>query len=650
MSSRIYGRLALTNIRNNGKTYLPFILTSVLSVMMYGMIDTLSENDTLGSQNVKTVLDLAALITAVFCVIFLFYTNSFLIKRRKKEIAVYNMLGMGKGHIGKMLTVETLLTGMVSIGGGLLGSLLFGKLMHMLLIRILHFDTGVAFRISAGSLLRTIVLFAGIFFLTWLYNLLQVRTVSPVELLQGGSAGEKEPRTRWLLALAGAAALGAGYYMAVTTDRPLEALETFFVAVVLVIIGTYALFLAGSIALLKFLKKRKNYYYKPGHFTAVSGMIYRMKQNAAGLASICILSTIVLVMISSTVSLYAGMEDILDHRFPYDYGIRTAQGMDPSCSSRIREIVEEETGAQNVTRQGELSYRYGATAVLKEGKDAFTNQVEGDYVSAGLQEMYLIPQEDYRTFQEDPTTLASDEVMVFVTDGRYGQDTIRLNGKEYKVKKELKEFRLEEKSKSRVVTAYYVIMPDEQSILEMQIPGGTLQYSLYFDMKGTKKDCDTVIQSLQDRIAAEVPGAVCENRKLSEQSFYSLYGSLFFIGLYLGSMFVIATVLIIYYKQISEGFDDRQRYQIMQKVGMGKREVRRSIRSQILLVFFLPLAAAVLHTAVAFKVVDKLLQMLGLVNTPLFFGCTAATVLVFALFYVAVFGITAREYYKIVNA
>lgn len=650
MNSKIYGKLAVTNIRNNRKTYVPFILTSVLSVMMYGIIDTLSQNDTLGNQNIKTVLDLATGVTALFCVIFLFYTNSFLIKRRKKEIAVYNILGMGKGHIGRMLTVETLLTGVASIGAGLLGSLIFGKLMHMLLVRILRFDTGVAFRISGASLLRTVILFAGIFFLTWLYNLFQVRSVSTVELLRGGEAGEKEPKTKWLLALVGAAALGAGYYLALSTERPIEALETFFVAVVLVIIGTYALFLAGSIALLKFLKKRKHYYYTPGHFTAVSGMIYRMKQNAAGLASICVLSTIVLVMISSTVSLYAGMEDILDHRFPYDYGILTVQGTNPSCSSQIKEIVAEETAAQDVTRQGELSFRYGATAVLKEGKDAFTNQVEGDYVSAGLQEMYLIPQEDYHLFQEDSTTLASDEVMVFVTDGRYGQDTIRLNGKEYKVKKELKEFRLEEKSEDRVMTAYYVIMPDEQSILEMQIPGGTLQYSLYFDMKGTKKNCDTVIRNLQKRIETEVPGAVCENRKLSEQSFYSLYGSLFFIGLYLGSMFLIATVLIIYYKQISEGFDDRQRYQIMQKVGMGKREVRRSIRSQILLVFFLPLAAAVLHTAVAFQVVDKLLQMLGLVNTPLFFGCTAATVLVFALFYVAVFGITAREYYKIVNA
>lgn len=650
MSSRIYAKLAVTNIKNNGKTYVPFMLTAVLTVMMYYMMDTLARNDSIGNRNVTTVLFLTIPVMTLFSLIFLFYTNSFLIRRRKKEIAVYNILGMGKGHIGRMLTVETLIIWAVSLVLGILGGMVFGKLMHLLLLRILQYDVGIRFHISLPSILYTAVLFTFIFFLTWLYNLFQVKLANPVELLRGGNVGEREPRTKWFLALVGVLAMGVGYYLAITTERPIDAIDTFIVAVVLVIIGTYCLFIAGSIAVLKALRKKKNFYYKANHFTAVSGMIYRMKQNAAGLANICILSTIVLVLISSTVSLYAGMEDILDQQFPYDYCITTADASDPATISSIDRIVDEELSARHVEKEDGMSYRYGATAVLRQSDTAFTNSQTVDYTVEDIQEMYFIPLEDYQKVQGDPTELAPDEVILFVTDeGSYGRDTITVNGKELKVVKELKDFRLEDKSVARVVTGWYLIMPDVQSILDMGVVNGALQYSTYFDMGGSREDCLAAVQSIADRVGREVPGAVCENRELSRENFFSLYGSLFFIGLYLGSMFLIATVLIIYYKQISEGYDDRERYQIMQKVGMGKREVRRSIRSQVLLVFFLPLVVAVIHIAVAFNVIDKLLAMLGLVNTPLFLACTAATVLVFAVFYVMVFAVTAREYYKIVN-
>ncbi len=650
MSSRIYAKLAVTNIKNNGKTYVPFMLTAVLTVMMYYMMDTLARNDSIGNRNVTTVLTLTIPVMALFSLIFLFYTNSFLIKRRKKEIAVYNILGMGKNHIGRMITIETLIIWAVSLALGILGGMVLGKLMHLLLLRILQYDVGIRFQISAPSILYTAVLFTFIFFLNWLYNLFQVRLANPVELLRGGNVGEREPRTKWLLALVGAAAMGAGYYLALTTERPIDAIDTFIVAVILVIIGTYCLFIAGSIAVLKALRRKKNFYYKANHFTAVSGMIYRMKQNAAGLANICILSTIVLVLVSSTVSLYAGMEDILDQRFPYDYCITTADASDPATIPSIEGIVDEELSAHHVEKKDGMSYRYGATAMIRQSDTTFTNSQTVDYTVEDMQEMYFIPQEDYQKVQGDPTELAPDEVILFTTDeGSYGRDTITVNGKELKVVKELKDFRLEDKSVARVVTGWYLIMPDEQSILDMGVVNGALQYSTYFDMGGSQEQCLAAVQSIADRIGQEVPGAVCENRELSRENFFALYGSLFFIGLYLGIMFLVATVLIIYYKQISEGYDDRERYQIMQKVGMGKREVRRSIRSQVLMVFFLPLVMAVVHIAVAFNVIDKLLAMLGLVNTPLFLACTAATVLVFALFYVAVFAVTAREYYKIVN-
>ncbi len=288
--------------------------------------------------------------------------------------------------------------------------------------------------------------------------------------------------------------------------------------------------------------------------------------------------------------------------------------------------------------------------VIRQSDTAFTNSQTVDYTVEDIQEMYFIPLEDYQKVQGDPTELAPDEVILFVTDeGSYGRDTITVNGKELKVVKELKDFRLEDKSVARVVTGWYLIMPDEQSILDMGVVNGALQYSTYFDMGGSQDDCLAAVQSIADRIGQEVPGAVCENRELSRENFFALYGSLFFIGLYLGIMFLVATVLIIYYKQISEGYDDRERYQIMRKVGMGTREIRKSIRSQVLLVFFLPLVMAVCHTAAAFPVVKKVLVMMNFTATKLFIACTAATVLVFALFYVAVFAVTAREYYKIVN-
>lgn len=649
MSSRIYAKLAVTNIKNNGKTYVPFMLTAVLTVMMYYIMDSLARNEDIGDRNVRTVLMMALGILILFSVIFLFYTNSFLIKRRKKEIAVYNILGMGKGHIARMLTVETLITGAVSLAAGILGGMVFGKLMYLVLLRLLRYDIGISFHVGGLSIMYTVLLFAGIFILIWLYNIFQVKLASPAELLQGAREGEREPRTKGILALVGLAALGTGYYLAVTTDQPLEALNTFFVAAVLVVVGTYALFLAGSIALLKVLRRRKSFYYKPTHFTVVSGMIYRMKQNAVGLANICILSTMVLVLISTTVSLYAGMDNIMDERFPYDFGVKV-YGTDANAREQVDAIVDEELSAHGVEEKDEIAYRYGGAAVVRQDERSFTGQATADYAVDDVMEMYFIPLEDYRSLENDPTALGPDQAIVYVPGGSYGQDSITINGKQFQVAKELRQFKIDEREKgSDVVDSIYVIMADEQAILDLGAVNASYRYARYFDMEGSRQDCEDAVWSLADRLQAEAPGSLCENRLLSEKSFFELYGSLFFIGLYLGFMFLIATVLIIYYKQISEGYDDRERYQIMRKVGMGTREIRKSIRSQVILVFFLPLAMAMCHVAAAFPVVRKVLVMLNFTATKLFIACTAATVLVFAIFYVIVFAVTAREYYKIVN-
>ena len=648
MNSRIYSRLAVSNIKNNRKTYVPFIFTSILTVMMYYIIDALAGNDSIEITNVITVLRMGCGVMVVFSVIFLFYTNSFLIKRRKKEIAVYNILGMGKGHIGKMLTVETLIVGGISIAGGIAGGMAFGKLMHLLLIRIIHYDVGMEFHISVQSVFDTVILFAFIFFLTWFYNLFQIRLANPIGLLRGGSAGEKEPKTKVILALIGVVTMAAGYYLAVSTKNPLEAINTFFVAVILVIIGTYALFLAGSIALLKLLRKQKKFYYKPNHFVSVSGMIYRMKKNAVGLANICILSTIVLVMISSTVSLYVGVDDVMAYRYPNDYQMTLYEASQEKID-KANKLIEEELDRGGLKKENETSYHYGTTVLISQGKDKFTTNDSAGYSVRNLTELYVIPQEDYQKLENTSTSLKENEVIVYTTDEDYGRDSIQIDGRKFQVTEELDDFVLEEKNQSRVAPGMYMIVANDEVAMQLDSLKSGLRYDINFDMTGSDDEKAAVEKKITDRITEELPGTYFSSSQEGTENFFSFYGCLFFIGMYLGFMFLVATVLIIYYKQISEGLDDRERYVIMQKVGMDKREIRRAIRSQILIVFFLPLLFSILHIIVAFNVITKLLGVFGLFNTGLFVLCTVATVLIFAVFYIIVFAITAREYYKIVN-
>lgn len=648
MNSRIYSRLAVSNIKNNRKTYVPFIFTSILTVMMYYIIDALAGNDSIEITNVITVLRMGCGVMVVFSVIFLFYTNSFLIKRRKKEIAVYNILGMGKGHIGKMLTVETLIVGGISIAGGIAGGMAFGKLMHLLLIRIIHYDVGMEFHISVQSVSDTVILFAFIFFLTWFYNLFQIRLANPIELLRGGSAGEKEPKTKVILALIGVVTMAAGYYLAVSTKNPLEAINTFFVAVILVIIGTYALFLAGSIALLKLLRKQKKFYYKPNHFVSVSGMIYRMKQNAVGLANICILSTIVLVMISSTVSLYVGMDDVMAHQYPNDYQMTLYEASQEKID-KANKLIEEELDRGGLKKEGETACHYGTAVLISQGGNKFTTSENGTYSPRDLTELYVIPQEDYQKLENTSTSLKENEVIIYTTAENYGRDSIQIDGRKFQVTEELDDFVLEEKNQSRVAPGMYMIVANDEVAMQLDSLKSGLRYDMDFDMTGSDEEKAVVEEKIADRITEELPGTYFTSRQAGTESFFGFYGCLFFIGMYLGFMFLVATVLIIYYKQISEGLDDRERYVIMQKVGMDKREIRRAIRSQILIVFFLPLLFSILHIMVAFNVITKLLGIFGLFNTGLFVLCTVVTVLIFAAFYIIVFAITAREYYKIVN-
>ena len=642
MNNFIYEKLAVTNLKNNRKTYVPYIFTGVLTVMMFYIIDALSRGKGITQDTLKICLQYATGVIVVFAVIFLFYTNSFLIKRRKKEIGVYNILGMGKRHIARMMAVETILTAGISILGGLVFGIIFGKLMYLLLLKILHNSVDMQFSVNGTAIVQTVILFAGIFLLTYLYNILQIQLVNPVELLHGGNQGEKEPKSRWLLVIVGVAALGNGYWIALTTEAPLEALLKFFVAVVCVIIGTYALFIAGSIVVLKILRKNKAYYYNPKHFTSVSGMIYRMKQNGAGLANICVLSTMVLVMVSTTVSLYAGMEDILDSRFPRDVSI-VCNEADTNKEETLQRLIKEQCEKAVVKITDRVRYRYGSMNAVLKGNNL--EKVEQYYPDNHFYYVEMITQEEYNRIEKKNVSLKEQEILTYTTNGKCGKKQINIAGQNYQVKKELSEMTSQPKSTAEMYKTLYIVFANAEQIERIE----SFSYADKFNLKGDDGKQKEALEQIQNEFYEKFPDGTMESRMLSRSSFYELYGGLFFIGIYLGSMFIMATVLIIYYKQISEGYDDRERYQIMQKVGMSKKEVKRSIRSQVLSVFFLPLVVAAIHVAVAFKVMTKILGVLNLTNVSLFAVCTIITIAVFAVFYIIVYSITAKEYYRIVN-
>lgn len=624
MSRKIYGKLAITNLKNNRKTYVPYILMAVLSVMMYYIVGGMAQGNNGLSENVKMIMGYMNGLLMIFSIIFLFYTNSFLIKRRKREIGIYNILGMGKGHIAKMLAIEAVITAFISIFGGILLGIVFGKLMYLVLGKLLHYDISVKLSVEIPVLEKTFLFFMAIFVLILLYNLFQIRIVSPIELLHGSNQGEREPKIKWLLAIVGAILLGTGYYIAQTTGNPLDAMTKFFFAVVCVVLGTYGLFIAGSIAVLKMLKKNKKYYYQAKHFTAVSGMVYRMKQNAVGLANICILSTMVLIMVSTTVCLYVGMNDIISVRYPRECEV-TIYRTNAQTEEKVYTIIEEIIRKNNTKAENERIYHSGELTGYLDGNKMILDP-DKYYSDKTSSSVVLIPLADYNRLEEKNETLNDGEVLLFSTQTKsYGQNEIYLDDTKFNVKKELDKSKLDEKNNDKDIPSTYMIM------------------------KGSSKLKKNVEQQIRTALSEQVPETFCScrGRQINKDSFYELYGSLFFMGMYLGFMFLMVTVLIIYYKQISEGYDDKDRYKIMQQVGMDKQEVKKSIRSQVLMIFFLPLIMAIIHVAAAFKVITKLLAMFSMTNITLFIECTIATIIVFAVIYCIVFMVTEREYYRI---
>ena len=657
MSKMFYAKLAAINIKKNGKTYFPYILTCISTIIMFYILCSISLDDGLNNMSgggaLRSILILGDFVIGLFSIIFLFYTNSFLIKRRKKELGLYNILGMEKRHIAKVLIWETFFVTIISMVVGLIGGILLSKLMFLVLLKLLNFTVPMGFSISVQSLIVTAILFGIIFVLTLLNNLRQIHLSKPIELLKGGATGEKEPKTKWLLTLLGVLCIVAGYYIALTTESPLDALNKFFLAVILVIIGTYSLFTVGSIALLKILRKNKKFYYKTNNFINVSGMIYRMKQNAVGLANICILSTSVLVMLSTTVSLYIGMDDLLRTRYPRNIAI-SAKNVSTETAKSLDNMIIEEADKLNISQENVIRYRL-MPLFMVQNKNSFQVASSESISAENASMVNLMPLSEYNRIENQSATLNENEILLFSFRGEVPGDSINISGNEFKIKERIKNLTTDGTDSAMLVNTYYVIVPDEETIQKVLSSDENnnsmedLSYYYSFDTNSDAKGEITLTNVINGKLQELSVDGFAESLEESRESFFSLYGGLFFLGLFLGSLFIMATVLIIYYKQISEGYDDKDRFEIMQKVGMSKAEVKKSIKSQVLMVFFLPLVTAVIHIAFAFKVITKLLAVLNLTNISLFAICTAGTILIFAIFYAIVYYLTARVYYKIVS-
>lgn len=680
MRHGFYLKMSLTNLRKNARLYLPQMFTGAGLTAVFYILLTLAMDERLknvrGGSYLPTIMPMGTFVVAILSVILIFYTNSFLMKQRKREFGFYNVLGLEKRHVGRILFWESTLSTLASVISGLLLGVLLYKLCALLICRILQVDSVLGFyHVSATSIVPSALFFILVYLAAFLFNRIQITRLNPLELLQSTHTGEKEPRIKWLLLIIGVLSLGAGYYLAVTTDNPLNALNLFFFAALLVILGTYCLFVTGSIALLKFLKGRKSFYYHPRHMISVSGLMYRMKQNAMGLASISILAAMVLVMVSTTASMYTGVKDTLIRKYPHDFYVSASYDTEPEQNREIpfedlREIIYQAARQNHLEIADDCQVTYFACAFNKKQENEFsTNHSEN---ITQIVQCFFVTANEYERLTGTAVSLEKDQLAICSSAAKSDifavGDTLTMAGKTFSCAQELTSFPVNMSAYS-LVNCYGIVVSDEDVFNEIfdfqekayKDAASHVNKQLVFDFadeKAVEKSYDNFTDAMYEGIRDYVDsqpestggyGTVMDSLWDTMEYLYGMYGTLLFLGILLSLVFLFATALIIYYKQISEGYEDRERFQIMQKVGMSSDEIRGTIRSQILMVFFLPLMVAAMHMAFAFPMLTKLLRVLFQSDEQLFLLCTVASLGVFAMIYVAIYGMTARVYYRIVK-
>lgn len=687
MNKGFYLKMAWGNIRKNRNIYLPYLLAaSVMTALFYiqgSLCDMVDISGMKGKRMMSSLLGISTPITGIFSLVILFYVNSFVMKQRKKEFGLYNVLGMEKRHLVRLMSVEILLVAVFSLVFGISGGALFSQLFFLIFYKMIRMEADLTMVIPRGAVIETLTLFGILFCLVLLYDIVAVIRTRPVELLRSESQGEREPKVHGLAALIGVAALTGGYVIAQKVESPMEAMLWFFAAALLVIVGTYGLFMAGSIALLKWMKKRECFYYRPSSFISVSGMLYRMKQNAAGLAGICILSTMVMVTIGASLCIFSGVSEGVREEYPREYFLQMHYSEDlkpetyQDTTSDVKKLVEAQMEENGSRVENMLSYTR-CNMVYRKGKDGYEAEM-GDLADTNDYEnlvyvQYLL-REDYEANTGKKTEIPDDVAAFYESEeGLIPGETLLFG--DYSIKGK----RLEEPVETAVASWYSGIKKRVQVLLpgieemeklteslgknfetyygleEGEGPGAMyfLGWNWYFDISGKQEPAEEFLEKLRSSWETEKASewayiSTFQNRTEEEEYLFQEYGTILFIGFFLGMIFLLATVLIIYYKQVTEGYDDRKRFVIMQDIGLSQAEVKKTIRTQVLLVFFLPLGAAGLHMAMAFKVLVKMMALFSAYNIKLFSLCIGLTVAVFALVYFLVYTVTARIYYKIVS-
>ena len=673
MKAVFYWKLAISGIYKNRKIYFPYILSCIGMIMMEYIIIFLTTDESVanlpGGGTMQMFLGLGIGIIAVFSLFFLFYTNSFLMRRRKKEFGLYSILGMGRFNLELVLFWESLFIAVVSLILGLLGGILFSKAAQLVMAYMLHGDGGFSLRVGPMAMQMTCMIFLAIFMLIFLNGLRQVHRTKPIELLRSENVGEKPPKANWVLAFLGAAVLALGYFIAVRIDNPMSALLAFFVAVIFVIIATYLLFIAGSVCICRLLKMNKKYYYKTNHFISIASMSYRMKRNGAGLASICILCTAVLVMLSSTASLYLGTEDLLRHRYPRNIVIDI-----PSVDDDVADQIQTKTGqvldSFGLEAKNVLSYKVlDLSGALVGDSLVFDSERLNSLASYNnIRQLFIISLEDYNRLTGSSETLEEDEILLYATKSGYSGDMLDIEGYgSVHIKKHLTSFIRNGIDTMQVIPSLFIFVPDLNEAIQkfdaiVSNYDPESQEAYKHSYYGVDLDCGKAAQievyhqildglhQLSAQNGYPFTHISSECMALERDSIYALYSGLFFLGILLGLVCLGAAVMIMYYKQITEGYEDKERFEILQKVGLTHREVGKIINSQVLTVFFAPLLATGIHMAAAFKIISIILAGFGLYNTGFIIIVTILCFVAFALFYTIVYIVTSRAYYRIVSA
>lgn len=649
-----YIRLAVSNIKKNKPVYYPFFLTNILSVMIFYVMASI-QNQTIiatlpGSYIFVQFLKVGVVMTGMFAGVFLLYTNGLLIRQRKKELGLYTIFGLEKKHIAKVLMLESLLLTTTGLVAGIVLGIVLGKLFFLVLLKLLHLDSGLTFQFLTEALMQTGICFIVIGVFILFYNLFSVMKAKPVELLYAAHKGDNYHSFVWVKAFLGIICIGGAYTLIFTTSSPIDIIGRVFPIALLILFGTLLFFSSCSVVLLQALKKNDRYYYKPQNFISVSGLIYRLKQNAKGLSNICILSTVVMVIATTTLALYVGQKEMLSFRFPMETKISVSDIADGQPT--LPQLVHQTAEQYDVTISREADYK--VTYISGVYKDNTVSVYQPDIyppdITCGV---YLITWEDYSRIAESAEPLETDEVLVFSSSRDLGVSEVNFDSLKYRVKKELSEFAIQNKSILSSETRYFFICPtqkDIDNILAELSPAENKfkqTYSMMFDVADTKETDFNAV--LQNQVVSNYAGAKYENAESERQSDNYTYGGFLFIGLLLSLLFMVFLTLVIYYKQITEGYSDRYNFEVMQKVGLDRNEISAIVRKEIRTMFFFPLFMAVIHLAVSLYAVAMLLSTLGLTNILVLLLCAISISLLFVFIYIAMYFSTARTYYRIVT-